>query len=296
MTGLMTGKREITYVGIGGVERSAIIDVPSLASREPVPLILGTHPAGWTNAEDFHGGAFDTVAPHPGWHGLAEKHGVIIVSPQTYGENVPLLSLGYRPSMQDAVGAIDAVRDLGYRIDHDRIYACGLSMGGQETLLLIARNPGLFAAGFAFNPVIDVRAWYNDILSSPYYAELNGDDPSLALDHLIQQELGGPADSQLSACAERSPQSYATQLTTTPLMIYWSQLDDIVPHQATRQTLALVEEIRRIDPNAPVAAFNHTWSHGYSLFDLRERWALHEYSDYDLAASWLLTNRKRPIA
>ena len=294
MTSFVPGRREITYKGSSGAERRAIIDVPARALHDPVPLILAPHPAGWTNAEDFHGGALDTVAPHPGWYGLAQKHGVVVVSPETYGERVPLLSLGYKPSLKDSVGAIDAVRALGIRIDADRIYACGLSMGGQETLLLIAQNPGLFAAGFAFNPVIDIRAWYNDFIASPSYDDLAGDDPSLALDALIEAEFGGPADDYQTACAERSPISYAARLTTTPLMIYWSHLDDIVPNQATRQSLALASLIKQLDPNAPIALFNHTWSHGYSLFDFRERWALHEFSDYDLAATWLLTNRTSP--
>lgn len=294
MTGVLTGKREIAFMGVGGAERRAIIDAPSHSLHEPVPLILAPHPAGWTNAEDFHGGAFDTVAPHPGWHDLAEKHGVIVVSPETYGARVPLLSLGYAPSLQDSIGAIDAVRALDYRIDDDRIYACGLSMGGQETLLLIAHNPGLFAAGFAFNPVVDLAHWYSDFVSSPVYADLVGDDPAQALDTLLHQEFGGPPSEHQSACVERSPITFADRLTTTPLMLYWSHLDEIVANQATRQTMRLHREIKRLSPNAPVAEFNHTWSHGYTLFDFRERWALHEYSDYDLAATWLLTNRKWP--
>lgn len=294
MRTLSSGYQRFEYEG-GSGPCAAIVDIPAIALREPTPLILAPHPAGWTADEDFHGGAFDTVAPHPGWYGVAERYGVTVVAPVTYGANVPLLSLGYGPSLDDTVRAIEALRAAGVHVDEERAYACGLSMGGQETLLLIARNPGLFAAGFAFNPVIDVQAWYDDFAASPYYPELAGDDPALALDALIRAELGGPPSDHLAASRERSPISFPEMLTKTPLMLYWSHLDDIVPHQATRQTKRMYDEIKRLDPTAPVAEYNHTWSHGYSLFDVRERWALHEYSDYDLAARWLLTHKRGPI-
>lgn len=281
------------YTGATGRRCRAIVDAPEASRRHPLPLILAPHPAGWTAAEDFHGGAADTVAPHPGWSGVANRHQVIVVSPETYGEREPLLSLGYEPSLRDTLAAVDAVRAAGIHVDSDRIYVCGLSMGGQETLLLIARNPGLFAAGFAFNPVVDVVHWYEDFAASPYYEDLAGPDPALALDALLRSEFGGPPASWLDAARQRSPSHYAAELSQTPLMLYWSHLDDIVPNQATRQTKPLYDAIKQLDPNAPVAEFNHTWSHGYTLFDVKERWALHEYSDYDMAARWLLSHRRR---
>ena len=47
------------------------------------------------------------------------------------------------------------------RYDPNRVYAAGDSMGGQETLMLVARQPDLFAAAVAADPVTNfVRRWY----------------------------------------------------------------------------------------------------------------------------------------
>lgn len=120
-----------------------------------------------------------------------------------------------------------------------------------------------------------------------------GDDPKL--DALFREEIGGTLADAVDAYWKRSPLAYTGKLSRTPLLLYWSHLDDIVPNQATRQAMALYRAIKSLDLLAPIAEFNHTWSHGYTLFDFRERWALHEYSDYDLATHWLLTQKRRPV-
>lgn len=291
MAGAMPGEREIVYTGAAGAERFAIVDAPASALEQPTPLILAPHPATWSAAENFHGGAADTVVHHHGWRGVAERHGVIVVAPETVGRATPLTSLGYEGALDDSMAAIEAVKAIGYRVDPDRVYACGLSMGGQEALLHVARNPGFFAGAVAFNPWVDLIAWYEDFCVSPHYADLAGDP---AMDELYRREIGGTPAEAPEAYRARSPIAFADRLTDTPLLIYWSHLDDIVPNQATRQSMALHRAIKALDPLAPVAEFNHTFTHGYTLFDLRERWALHEFSDYDLATRWLLTLRRTP--
>lgn len=291
MNAVAIGRRVITYRGWDGGARTAIVDMPPRALTEPAPVILAPHPANWTAAENFHGGAAHTVIQHQGWLGVAERHGVVVVAPETVGRATPLTSLGYEGALADSIAALDAVQELGVRIDPERIYACGVSMGGQETLLLLARNPDMFAAGVAFNPVVDLTAWYDDFCASPYYADMAGENPRL--DALFRTEIGGSPADVPDAYRARSPLEFADRLTGIPLLLYWSHLDDIVPNQATGQTVRLYRAIKAADPLAPVAEFNHTWSHGYRLFDFRERWALHEYNDYDMAAAWLLTHRRR---
>ncbi len=46
------------------------------------------------------------------------------------------------------------------RIDRSRIYALGSSMGGQETLLLVARHPDLLAGAAAMDSVTDLARRY----------------------------------------------------------------------------------------------------------------------------------------
>ncbi len=284
---------EIVYRGAGGQERRAILDVPT-AGDGPLPLVLTPHPANWTAAENFHGGAAHTLMDHRGWRGIAERHGVIVVAPDLEGRETALTSLGYDGTLRDMVAAVEAVRAMGVRVDPERLYVTGVSMGGQEALLLLARFPGMFAAGMAFNAVVDLAGWYADLVASPHYADLVGEDPTL--DELVRREIGGTPEEVPEAYAARSPLTYATDLTRTPLLLYWSHLDDIVPNQTTRQTKWLYDAIKARDALAPVAEFNHTWSHGYVAFDFRERWMLHEYNDYDLATRWLLSHRRAGVA
>lgn len=219
-----------------------------------------------------------------------ERHGVIVLVPDLAGRATPLTSLGYDGTLRDMVAAVDAVRAMGIRVDPDRLYATGVSMGGQETLLLLARFPDVFAAGVAFNPVVDLAPWSADFVASPHYADLAGEDPTL--DELFRREIGGTPAAVPEAYPGRSPLTYVGDLARTPLLLYWSHLDDIVRNQATRQTKRLYDAITALDPLAPVAEYNHTWSHGYTAFDFRERWMLHEYNDYDLATRWLLSHRR----
>ena len=49
-------------------------------------------------------------------------------------------------------------RAHGVDVDPHRIYAFGGSMGGQETLLLVALHPRLLAGAAAFDPATDMVA------------------------------------------------------------------------------------------------------------------------------------------
>src|SRR5947208_2058521 len=52
-------------------------------------------------------------------------------------------------------------------IDQRRVYALGGSMGGQETLLLLARHPHLLAGAAAFDSVTNMALQYRSFLRLP---------------------------------------------------------------------------------------------------------------------------------
>ena len=86
-------------------------------------------------------------------------------------------------------------------------------MGGQETLLLVARHPGLLAGAVAFDPATDMGRRYFD------FAALNGG----ALQELARVEIGGTPAQVPPAYALRSPAHYVRIADAdVPLQIYWS--------------------------------------------------------------------------
>jgi predicted peptidase len=174
------------------------------------------------------------------------------------------------------------------RVDRDRVYACGLSMGALEALLLAGSRPDLFAAAFAFNPVVDTRAWQED-LARTANAELRSEGS----DRLIAQEVGGSPDEVPEAYAARSAFAVLDGLRTVPVTIWWSHLDLVVPRQAERHGKRLYDELKRLDPTAPVSEYDHSSRYGLPAAPTDDqRWAVHESSDYR-RAHWLLLHRAR---
>src|ERR1700704_6460097 len=68
------------------------------------------------------------------------------------------------------------------QIDRRRVYAYGGSMGGQETLLLLARFPRLLAGAAAFDAPTNMAARYRAFDRLPF-----GD----GLQRLARREIGG---------------------------------------------------------------------------------------------------------
>jgi pimeloyl-ACP methyl ester carboxylesterase len=80
------------------------------------------------------------------------------------------------------------------RIDRSRIYALGSSMGGQETLLLVARHPELLAGAAAMDSVTDLALRYRQLLDLGCNArclEQNGKPLGEVLQDAMSREVGG---------------------------------------------------------------------------------------------------------
>jgi pimeloyl-ACP methyl ester carboxylesterase len=154
-------------------------------------------------------------------------------------------------------------------VDQHRIYAFGGSMGGQETLLLVAKHPHLLAGAAAFDSVTKFQLQYKLFPTIPCNKQCmktwNG-SMGRSLQKLARVEIGGSPATRPAAYAERSPYTYARTIAAScvPLELWWSVKDKIVSDQE-RESGALFVKIRKLNPRAPVTAFVGSWSHSIEM-------------------------------
>jgi predicted peptidase len=271
-----------------GREQQVDVYSPKLATDQPRPLVLAPHPITWTAQQDYHGGLEGLKrGHHAGWRGLAEQYGVIVALPHGHHRRIELCSLASPEQIDDMVYLIDHLATEGYSVDRSRVYACGLSMGGQEALIAAGRHPGRFAAVFAFNPIVDLAAWQQD-LASTSVEEIR----EFGTAQKIVDEVGGLPEQVPEAYAMRSAITYADRLAQEPTFLYWTAHDLVVPRQLERHSYRLYQAIKNRSITAPVAEYEHTASHGLSALDEETCWQLHEWCDYELALRWLLTHSR----
>jgi len=118
--------------------------VPAVCSSKVCPLVVALHGLGGT--EDSMLSSFYKIPP------LAEQHGFIVVAPMGYRVDgfygYSALASNNRNtelSAEDVMGVLQLVRH-DYKIDDNRIYLMGHSMGGIGTWALGAKHPELWAA------------------------------------------------------------------------------------------------------------------------------------------------------
>jgi predicted peptidase len=261
---------------------------PRSETTEPLPLVLGPHPITWTAAEDYHGGLEGLMREyHRGYYGLAQKYQVLIALPHGHHHKEDLCSLAGSEQIADMIYLIDGLSEHLYPVDKSRVYACGLSMGGQEALVLAGKHPDRITAVFAFNPIVDLAAWHEELATSAV-PEIKEYDTAAR----IANEVGGLPLEIPEAYAARSANNFVEGLTRVPTMIYWSEQDLVVPRQVTHHTIPLYSAVKKMNINSPMAEYNHTAMHGPLNYDQLTRWQLHEWCDYDLAIKWLLGHTK----
>ena len=269
-----------------GSARRAYLRLPVQPSAAPLPLVLAPHPFGWRAEEDYAGGMPGLKrGMHRGWHGIANRYGVAVLQPMGHARELENVSLGYAGQIIDFQVLIEAAA-VHFSVDRQRIYAVGLSMGGQEALLLAARYPTI-AAVFTFNPIVDLAAWHDDLLVSalPAIKEYRTAEN-------IRLEVGGSPTEVPDAYLERSPSSAPGALVGTPVAMWWSAWDSVVTGGVQRQAFRLYQRVKSLDATAPITEYEHTLIHGKRPpLTLDEGWAVHEYADYELALSWCLQHR-----
>jgi poly(3-hydroxybutyrate) depolymerase len=206
-----------------------------------------------------HGRGVDALTNTHLWGDLPGQWGFAVVNPEGQGRRLELYSWGYRRQIDDLVRMPAIVRETlpWFRIESNRVYAVGGSMGGQETLLLVARRPDWLAAAAAFDSPTDMARRYHDFALLP-----NG----ASLQELAREEVGGMPDTNPVGYALRSPLAWARKIAFSwkPLQMWWSTRDEIVVNQAA-QSAALFERIKQLNPGAPVTSVVGTWQHSREM-------------------------------
>ena len=263
----------IHYRAHDGLLRRALVELPGWYGPHrdpPIPLIISPHGRG--------NPARDAIRR---WGDLPAIGRFAVVHPEGQGRRLTLFAWGDPGDISDLAKMPSFVhRALPWlRIDPRRVYAFGSSMGGQETLLLVARYPGLLAGAAAFDAPTNMAARYRAfrLLRS-----------GRRLQYLARIEIGGTPRTDARAYAVRSPLDWARQIAFSgvPLQIWWSTRDRVVVDQA-RESGLLYRDVTRLDPLAPVHQYVGTWAHAMEmrartrlpialgLFHLLPEWAAH---------------------
>lgn len=261
---------KLTYRAHDGLSRRAYVILPAWygpSDHPPIPLVISPHGRGV--------GARINVRR---WGELPAKGGFAVINPEGQGRALTLFSWGDPGEIHDLARMPEIAEHAlpWLRIDRSRVYAMGGSMGGQETLLLVARYPGLLAGAASFDAPTNMAARYRAFDAQPF-----GD----YLQHLARVEFGGTPTADPRAYALRSPLDSARRIAFSgvPLQIWWSTRDRTVVDQAQESGL-LYREIKRINPDAPVSQFVGTWSHTSEMHQVG-------YLSYSLSRLGLLPYR-----
>ena len=205
------------------------------------------------------------------WGQLPALGNFAVVSPDGQGRRLSNYSWGSAGQISDLARMPEIVRlTLPWlHIDTKRIYAFGGSMGGQETLLLVARHPHLLAGAAAFDPVVNFALQYQEFpklkCTKTCRKQWNG-PVGRSLQALAREELGGSPSSDPFAYELRSPLTYARAIAASgvPIQVWWSPRDKIVIDQQ-RQAALFLKTIRKLDPRADVVGFTGGWNHSAEM-------------------------------
>lgn len=254
---------KLHYRAHDGVSRRAYLVLPAWyrpGNDPPIPLIISPHGRGVsarTNALL--------------WESLPAEGSFAVVSPDGAGRRLAAYSWGSAGQIEDLARMPTIVRRTlpWVHVDPLRIYAFGGSMGGQETLLLLARHPRLLAGAAAFDAVTDMKLRYRSFLRVPCNRRCrrtwNG-SIGRGLQAMARKEVGGTPVTRPLAYSERSPTTYFRAIATScvQLQLWWSVKDQIVGDQQ-HQSGALFQLIGRLSPGAPVTAYVGDWRHSAEM-------------------------------
>ena len=242
----------IRYFANGGHPRLAYVVIPSWYGPQdhpPLPLVISPHGVG--------SGPFNASVKR--WGNLAARGPFAVVFPEGQGRELAHHSWGYRGQIDDLARMPSIVRNAlpWLRVDRKRIYAVGGSMGGQESLLLVARYPRLLAGAVAYDAPVDMALRYEQ------FAVLADGQERRAL---MQLEFGALPQEDPRVYSERSPLAFAPAIAASgvPVQIWWSTRDRMVIEQS-RHSGRLYRELRALNPHGRFAKVVGTWEHGASM-------------------------------
>ena len=237
----------IGYRAHDGLRRTAVVVLPRWYGpnrNPPLPFVISPHGSGVVPQENARR-----------WGNLPALGRFIVVNPEGQGRRLELYSWGSPGEIADLARMPAIVRRAlpWLRIAPHRVYAVGGSMGGQETLLLVAQHPPLLAGAVSFDAPTNMAA---------RYTLFPGPGNGQRLQQLARLEFGGIPRVAGDAWADRSPIYYSREIafSRVPLELWWSTHDRVVVDQVSQSGL-LYRAIERINPRAPVVQVVGTWQH-----------------------------------
>jgi dipeptidyl aminopeptidase/acylaminoacyl peptidase len=261
-----TGTRslEIAYIAHDGRTSHATVLLPTSYGPDqnpPIPLVISPHGRGMSGTTNAHL-----------WGDLPGRDGFVVVNPDGAGSHLSGRFSWGAPGQIDDLARMPSILESELpwlRIDHRRVYALGGSMGGQETLLLLAKHPHLLAGAVAVDPMVDFVRQYKsfhefecDATCRKGWNGYIGDK----LQSFARREVGGSPQTARAGFAERSPLTYAHRIATSgvPLTIWWSSTDEIIRHSQLQSGL-LVRDIRSTHAHSPLRVVTGAWRHTHPL-------------------------------
>ena len=251
------------YAAHNEADRLASVLLPAWygpGNNPPLPVIISPHGrngTGLSNSKYFGN--------------LPAVGGFAVISPDGMGRRLRLKSYAYRGQIDDLAAMPDlATKALPWlRIDRSRVYALGSSMGGHETLMLVARHPNLLAGAVAMDSVTDLARRYRQLPDVPCDAACFkrwGRHYGLVLQDAMRREVGGTPEQVRATYSARSPISNARRIAFSgvPLQIWWSVDDRIVTDQR-HQSGTLFRTLRRLNGCAAVSAYVGHWPHSKEM-------------------------------
>lgn len=241
----------VPYLAWNGKERHVVVLLPAdyvPGSDEVLPCIVNPHAR---NSTPYQSAKL--------WHDLPTTRRFMVICANSSGRRDPYQSWSAPGQIRDLGSLPDLVTGAmpWLRIDRERLYVLGGSMGGQETLSLLARYPDRFAAALSIDGLGNLTQRYYE-LAKVHALDLQAD---------MRREVGGTPRQVPFRYRQRSPITFARTLATcrVPLSIWWSEDDVWVINQATTQTGWLCKAIRRIDPAAALTERMTSVDHGMAM-------------------------------
>jgi polyhydroxybutyrate depolymerase len=143
---LLSAGTETISFQLDGQVRRYIVHAPDTGTGRAMPLVLMLH-GGFGSASQ--------ILRHQGgeMNRLAEEAGFIVVYPEAVGRSWDFgegaVSAGRRGHHVDDLAYLTAVIDrvaVAYPVDRERVFATGISQGGQASFFLACKRPGLIRA------------------------------------------------------------------------------------------------------------------------------------------------------
>ena len=249
---------KMSYTAHNGALRDAVVVLPDWYGphrHPPLPMVISPHGRGLNGASNARL-----------WGDLPALGSFVLVSPDGEGRRRHDTSWGWRGQIDDLARMPKLVEKAlpWLEIDATRVYAVGGSMGGQETLLLVASHPEVLAGAAAIDSVTDFALQYRNFPRLKCNARCRRDIGSrgLVLQGQARDEIGGTPDDAPAAYAERSAMSFAREVAAScvPLQVWWSSKDEIVV-DSKLQSGRFVRALRAFVPRAAVEEYAGRWIH-----------------------------------